>query len=159
MPPPCTLFQYSQIKTLLEAKISAKTVGPLVKPAVSYTTVLKIRRNLKIWKQPICPPLIVRGRPSKMTCAMSNVLSNFLVEKPSLFIDEMVWFLYDEFDVLLSNDTVKRWLRKHKYTKKLVQRRAAERCRELRDHWFMRRAGWKANQLCLSMNLQQMNET
>lgn len=78
---------------------------------------------------------------------MSDALCEFLQQRPSQFIDEMVWFIWDTFSTLVSEVTIKRWLRVNKYTKKLVQRRAAERCQALRNHWFSRLAKWDASQI------------
>lgn len=68
-------------------------------------------------------------------------------QRPSYYADELTWFLYDEFDVYISTDTVYRWLRKNKITRKKLQRRAAERSQELRDDWMARLIGWTAHQL------------
>lgn len=110
MAPSCTPFQDAQIKTLLEAGTPAKQVGQLVTPPVSYTKVLKVRRNLLLHNSAKTPRVVTQGRPKKITCKMGDALRAFLVERPSLFVDELVWFLYDEFDAFLSERTIQRWL-------------------------------------------------
>lgn len=147
MPPPCTEFQYAQIQTMLEAKIPAKEIGPLVRPAVSYLLVLKVQRNLKLWNVAKSPKLVVQGRPRKITAAMGEGLKESLHAKPSMYIDEMVWFLWDEFDCMVSERSVRRWLEQQRFSKKLIQRRAKERNQALRDYWYSRLAKWEPHQL------------
>jgi len=53
---------------------------------------------------------------------MGEALKDTLHAKPSMYIDEMVWFLWDEFDRMVSERSVGRWLAEQKYFKKLIQR-------------------------------------
>ena len=58
---------------------------------------------------------------------MTKALRELLQIRPSLYVDEMVWFCYDEFDVMVSEITVRRWLSINRCTRKKLQRKAAER--------------------------------
>jgi hypothetical protein len=53
-------------------------------------------------------PLIRGGRPRIISPVMLERLCDHLLEKPYLYLDEMV--LYDEFDVLASTYTISRAL-------------------------------------------------
>lgn len=65
-----------------------------------------------------CPPLIRAGRPRSITPPMLDALCDHLPEKPGLYVDEMVVFLLDEFDILTSTASVKRALCRAGWTKK-----------------------------------------
>jgi len=64
---------------------------------------------------------------------MLAALCEHLIEKPRLYRDEMVVFLYDEFEVLVSVHSIGRALASIKWTKKVIRRIANERNTELRD--------------------------
>ena len=78
---------------------------------------------------------------------MGEALKETLHAMPSMYIEEMVWFLWDEFDRMVSERSVRRWLAEQKYSKKLIQRRAKERNQALRDFWYLRLVEWKPDQL------------
>ena len=74
----------------------------------------------------------------------------------------MVYFIWDTFDVLVSESAIGRLLRKKKWTRKLVQisqkvlwtiidvqlqKRAVERSQELRDDWIRKLLQWDGEQL------------
>lgn len=59
----------------------------------------------------------------------------------------MQYFLYDEFEILVSESTISRALKKRKWSKKKVDRRARQRSRRLRDAYFAQLSQWKARQL------------
>jgi len=61
MPARCTEFQYTQIQTMLEAMIPAKQIGQLVRPAVSYSLVPKVQRNLKAGNTAKTLKLVIQG--------------------------------------------------------------------------------------------------
>jgi len=108
---------------MLEAMIPAKQIGQLVRPAVSYSLVLKVQRNLKAWNTAKTRKLVIQGRPRKITAGMGEALKDTLHAKPSMYIDEIVWFLWDEFDRMVSERSVRQWLAEQKYSKTLIQRR------------------------------------
>ena len=65
----------------------------------------------------------------------------------------MVWYLRDEYDVLVSDTTMRRWLRKFKYTKKL-EKKAADYSR-----WLEARISrYIANHLILFLDEHAANE-
>ena len=58
-----------------------------------------------------------------MNREMELDLLDFLEYKPTSYLDEMCWFLFDEFEIVLSTSTVSRvlhelgWSQKKVYTK------------------------------------------
>jgi len=59
----------------------------------------------------------------------------------------MVVFLWDEFGLSTSESTVSRVLKHLRISRKVLQRQAAERSKELREHWAVRLTEWTPNQL------------
>ncbi len=51
-------------------------------------------------------PKKIQGRPQKMNREMELDLLDFLEYKPRSYLDEMCWFLFDEFEIVLSTSTV-----------------------------------------------------
>jgi hypothetical protein len=74
-------------------------------------------------------------------------LLDFLVAKPTAYLDEMVMFLWDEFGLSTSESTVSRALKRLRISRKILQQQAAQRSKELRDHWMVRLSEWTSEQL------------
>jgi transposase len=58
------------------------------------------------------------GRPSRMTPVMLDALREHLIEKPELYLEEMVVFLFDDFGVLVDTSTVSRALKTINWSKR-----------------------------------------
>ena len=48
------------------------------------------------------------------------MLLEYLILRPSAYIDEQVYFLWDEFDIMVNEQCVQRMLKRVKWSKKLV---------------------------------------
>ncbi len=59
----------------------------------------------------------------------------------------MIWFLYDEFDIVISQSMISRMLKQAKYSRKIAQRIAAERDKKLRSEWEWWLMSWTSDQL------------
>jgi hypothetical protein len=64
---------------------------------------------------------------------MLNALCEYLLEKPSLYQDEIVLFLLDEFKTLVTPFSIGRALASISWTKKTIRRIAKRRNADLRD--------------------------
>lgn len=62
-------------------------------------------------------------------------------------LDEMALFLYDEFDVNVSEATVWRCLHRLGWSRKNMKKIAKQRNQDLRNRWHIRLHGWRADQL------------
>lgn len=67
---------------------------------------------------------------------MLNALLERLIEKPGLYQDEMIIFLYDEFDTLVTTATISRALTSAGWSKKAARHVAKERNADLRDFYL-----------------------
>ena len=52
---------------------------------------------------------------------IKKALLEYLTARPSVYIDEQIYFLWDEFDVHVTEKSVQRMLKRVKWTKKQVQ--------------------------------------
>jgi hypothetical protein len=65
-----------------------------------------------------------------------SVLLERLIEKPELYQDKIVVFLYDEFDVLVTTSSISRALASAGWSKKAARRVAKKRNADLRDFYL-----------------------
>ena len=56
-----------------------------------------------------------------MSKDMVEALLFHLFEKPDLYLEEMAWFLWDEFEVIASTSLISRVLKKADWSKKIVR--------------------------------------
>lgn len=56
----------------------------------------------------------------------------YLDDKPTAYLDELAWYVYDAYDVNIDASTVWRILQRHGWTRKACERIAAQRSPELR---------------------------
>lgn len=89
------------------------------------------------------PPMHPGGRPPSITPPMLEALLEHLVEKPSLYLDEMAVFLQHEFDIAVSPSSIERTLSSAGWTKKTARNRARTR-KELSK----RVPRWQASLVC-----------
>jgi hypothetical protein len=76
------------------------------------------------------------GRPKAITPPMLSALLEPLIEKPKLCQDEMVIFLYDEFNVLVTTPSISRALASAGWSKKAARCVAKEQNADLRDFYL-----------------------
>jgi transposase len=71
----------------------------------------------------------------------------FLEESPYSYLDEICWFIYDSFDVVVGESTVWDLLQRNKWSRKACRRRAAERSEALRFAWQRKQLDWRAQDI------------
>lgn len=86
-------------------------------------SITNIHKNMRLFGSVRSPP-ISAGRPPNITSPMLDALLHRLTEKPCLYVEEMMIFLWDEFDVLPSPSTIKRVLSREEWTEKKAQQKA-----------------------------------
>ncbi|KAF7920914.1 hypothetical protein EAE99_007766 [Botrytis elliptica] len=97
--------------------------------------VRRIRSNVRYYGIPQAPRN-GGGRKRSITPVMLNALCEHLLEKPGLYQSEMILFLLDEFDVLVTASSIGRSLRLRGWTKKQIRRIANGRSADLRNHYL-----------------------
>jgi len=83
----------------------------------------------------------IGGRPSKLSDYHAEQLIGYLHQRPTAYQDEMIWFLFDEFSIVIDQSNISRLLATRKWIKKLAKRTAAQRSETLRKEWKLRLAG------------------
>lgn len=101
----------------------------------SKRTIRRMRSNLRCFGSTKAPPNTV-GRPKTITPPMFSALCDRLIEKPGMYRDEMVVFLWDEFETLVTTSSIGRALTSAGWTKKVIRRIAQERNADLRDFYL-----------------------
>ncbi len=89
----------------------------------------------------------VGERSSKLSDYHAEQLIEYLHQRLTVYQDEMIWFLFDEFSIVIDQSTVFRLLVTRKWSKKLVKRTTAQRSEILREKWKLRLTDWTADQL------------
>lgn len=101
----------------------------------SRQAVYYIRSNLEHFDSARAPP-IRAGRRRLITPSMLEALCDRLLEKPTLYLDEMAVFLWDEFDIHVSACCIRKTLSSIGWSKKTVRQKAKERNQGLRDEYI-----------------------
>ncbi|KAK6858582.1 hypothetical protein PG995_005146 [Apiospora arundinis] len=87
------------------------------------------------------------GRPRSITPFMLNALCDRLIEKPCMYQDEMVVFLWDEFEILVPTHSISRALASIRWSNKTARRVAKERNADLRDLYLHKLSAFRSYQL------------
>lgn len=98
----------------------------------SKRSIIDICSKLRLFGNVRAPPNR-GGRPQIITSTMLDALRELLQERPDLYLDEMVDFLWEEFHVVVSAFTISRALRSSGWSKKVTRQVAKERNADLRD--------------------------
>ena len=87
-------------------------------------TVCRVQQNIDQFGQASSPALVPMGRPRKISVEALEGLLDWLLEngddKKLSYLDEMVHFLDDEYDITTSRQTVSRVLKANNITQKAV---------------------------------------
>ena len=78
---------------------------------------------------------------------MLDALLEHLLEKPDQYLDEMILFLLDEFEVSVSASAVSRALKAARWSKKTCRRVAKGRNADLRDYYMHKLSAFRSYQL------------
>lgn len=99
------------------------------------STISRISSNIRIFGS-VKAPLNKGGRPRSIAPAMLEALCDHLIEKPALYLEEMVVFLWDEFALQATKSSVSRALQSKGWSKKTARVKARERNLDLRDEYY-----------------------
>lgn len=88
---------------------------------------------------------------------MLDALCDHFAEKPGLYVKEMAFFLWDEFNILPSSTSIKRDLSRAGWTKEKGQQKAKEQNPQLRDFYQHKLSEFRSYHLVLYMNPDVIN--
>ena len=115
---------------------------------VSARTVRRMRQNYRRYGLVHVPSTDPGGRPVSLTAFHQTALLEYLQQRPTAYIDEMAYFLLDEFGLSVGEATIYRTLRRLRWSRKIGRKVAAQRNEELRSRWLVTKLPqWRANQL------------
>ena len=147
MPPPIAPWIREHIRHELELgydndQILAGGYG------ISRRTLQRMRKTWKEWDS-VCIPFQAPqpGRDRIINDLLQEELLIYLDQRPMAYLDEMAWFLYDEFDVTVDEPTIWPYLHRLGWSRKNMRKIAQQRNQDLRNACFVRLAGWRAEQL------------
>ena len=134
MAPNLAAAQHDQIRDMiLSSELTDVQMARIVR--CSERSIQTIRLNLRLFGTTRAPRN-GGGRPKSISPPMLSALCERLIEKPDMYRDEMVLFLYDEFDTLVTTSSICRTLAAAGWSKKVARRVAQERNADLRDFYL-----------------------
>jgi transposase len=117
MPKPLTDELRAEILSYIERRSTTPWIHKVTD--VSTQQINKMKRNLKKFGT-VTPLESRRGPKPLLSVEMEDDLLCFLSQKPTVYLDEMKWFLYDEHAVLISVQAISDCLRRRKWSHKAV---------------------------------------
>lgn len=145
MAPRLAASQHEMIRDMMVGS-SLKSIDLAAAAGCSDRTIRNIRSNLRCFGSTNAPPNR-GGRRRRITPVMLEALKDKLLEKPGMYQDEMVLFLYDEFDILVNISAVSRALASAGWTKKATRQVAKGRNADLRDYYLHNLSDFKSYHL------------
>lgn len=112
----------------------------------SKRTVTRARANVRAFGTPYAPKA-ARAPRSRILPHVLDALLDRLLVKPDLYLDEMADFEWDEFELKVSEDSVRRSLKAYGWSKKKTQRVACERDLDLREACLRELSEYRSYQL------------
>jgi len=119
MTPRISHFQRNLIVSMLEAG----HFSDFAIAKAAHTTdrsIWSIRCNIRIFEQ-ASAPVNKPGHPADLTKEIIEALLHHLYEKPELYLEEMAWFIWDEFKVVTSISSISKALHEVRWSKKQVR--------------------------------------
>lgn len=145
MPSPFSDSLRNSIKIHFERKDSTKFISKAT--GVNVRQIQKMRKSWTQYGDVVAPKLTIGHRPRKLTEFHEEELLKYLEEKPTAYLDEISWFLFDEFSISIDESSIGKCLKRLGWSRKSVKRVALQRNQALRDDWMRRLGGWTAEQL------------
>lgn len=107
---------------------------------ISVRQLRKMRRNWEEFGE-VDRPHLASGRPKKLNRTHHHTLLQYLEQRPTAFQDEMAWFLWDGFQLVVAESTISRALKQLGWNRKKAIRIAKQRNQSLRDERMTRLGG------------------
>jgi transposase len=114
---------------------------------VSIRQMQKMKSNWTHFEEIMLLVLTIEHRPRKLSHFHEMKLLKFLKQRSHAYLNEMCWFLWDEFEIFVNESTVNKTLKRLEWNKKKMMRQVAQRNQSLRNDWMQRLSEWIAEQL------------
>lgn len=134
MAPNLSASQHAQIQDMIEdGRFTYQEIGKAAN--CSFDAVKAISRNLRDFGSTRAPRNRF-GRPLSISPTMRETLLEQLIWKPGMTLEEMVVYLWDEFESLTTTSSISRTLRSAGWSKKKARAIAKGRSEDLRDFYL-----------------------
>ena len=117
-------------------------------PEVHRSTVYRLWRSTRILGSPYCPVrLAPAGRRRLITPSIEEDLVELLSTRPTLYLDEIAYYLLVDHNLSVSEATISNTLRRVEFSRKVTQRVAAQRDEAKRLEYWQTLQAYTAEQL------------
>ena len=141
---PAPIRSLIQHESELGYSVDAVAAGPY---GVSLRTLQRMRKTWRLYGTMCIPSENKSGRPRSISELYEHQLVEYLGQRPMAYLDEMAYFLLDEYGLVVDEATVWRSLRRLGWSRKIQRKVARERNQTLRNAWFVKQGGRRADQL------------
>ena len=91
--------------------------------------------------------IFIKNRSRKFNQYHELKFLNYLKNRSHVYLNEMTWFLFDEFEIVMNEITISRALKRLNWNRKKVIKQAAQRNEMLWNDWMTRLRKWIVDQL------------
>jgi transposase len=91
--------------------------------------------------------LIIKHKSRKLNQFHEIELLKYLKQRSHAYLNEMCWFVWNEFEISVNDSIVNRALKRLNWNRKKMMRQTAQRNQQLRNDWMQRLNEWIAEQL------------
>ena len=113
---------------------------------MSKAAVRKIRANIRAYGSHTAPAVAKRGSLA-IAGAIATGLRVYIESRPWAYQDEMIEYLFDDWNIIVDQSTVSRALSRMKISRNMLKRIAAERNQTCRDHYQLQLSQYTADML------------
>jgi transposase len=117
---PIKLTQHLRDLIVTEFALGHTNAAIASKHGISTSQVWKMRRNYTYYGDTQAPCISRRGRPPLLTKSQEDALLQYLNNRPDAYLDEMCWFIFDEFNIIIAESTLSQVLARRRWTRKAV---------------------------------------
>jgi len=109
----------AQVEILLKCSIPPKQIAEDVN--LSISSVYRKKAKLEAFGTVNPAPLQVLGRPRALTREHEITIAEFIEDNPTVFVDEIIAFIWDEYDVQIAESTIKRTFNRIRFLYKRIE--------------------------------------
>jgi transposase len=114
---------------------------------VSLRQIQQMRFNWTHFAELILFVLIIEHKSRKLSQFHEIELLNYLKHRSHAYLNEMCWFIWNEFEIAVNDSIVSKALKRLSWNRKKMMRQIAQRNQQLRNDWMQRLNEWIAEQL------------
>ncbi len=135
MPPPLASTQKDRIAVHLQQGLSPEIIADV--EGVGAGTVRRIRARLRTYGQHSSPKMSAMRQAPLIHPAARIDLRHFLEGQPWSYLNEMLYYLFDDWGITVALSTLSNALKIMKINRKCLKREALERSQECRNLYFL----------------------